>query len=100
MPKHVLVVRVTSVTARATLVASENWSRQFEATLVLRVAWVEDWVESQIQHIVKHPWDHVLKQVVALLETRVGIHLNQDQVQVLVKNEVVPKQLKGVVLFD
>ena len=59
---------------------------------------VEQRIDHQVKHVVDHPRQQALEQVVALLEARVCVHLYEVCVQLLVHYEVVAEELKCIFL--
>jgi hypothetical protein len=58
----------------------------------------EHHVYSQFKHILQHPRQQSLKQVARLLNARVRVDLYQVDIKVLIKYEVVSKQLELVLV--
>ena len=57
--------------------------------LLLALASVEDRVHHDVEQVIQHARNHLAQQVVRLLEARVGVDLDEDDVHQLVQNEVV-----------
>lgn len=86
-------------------VASQRINRlvllcSFAGRSLRRVAVDEYGVHRNVEAVIYHPWQHLLEQGVAFLQTGVCVDFDQDGVEVLVQNKVIPKQLKSVLLVQ
>ena len=60
----------------------------------------EQGVHYDVQEVVDHPGQEVSQEGVGLLQAWVRVALDQDSVQVLVKDKVIAKQLECVLLHE
>ena len=52
-------------------------------------------INCQLKHVLNHSRKQLLKQLARLFEARIRVHLNEPAVEVLIQDEVIPKELEA-----